>query len=446
MSEERKRYLSDVEIGRDYRLERNPIFHAYDNAFRLMFEDFNGVPRADHQKDWYVAKRWDSRARAFAEEEDPERRLMEFLTSESPGSRRSLRLIYGPIGCGKTTFIKHFFEVYLREKQPELFKQIIPIIIDCAEAAVSPNDLEQDVDRRTHADLRRQVPWLEDAPHFMNMWTEECDFDKLFYIRLWAPLSAADTEREKQEIIKPRREDPHDFNRVRINYLVKQGYKPVMVWDNLDHASVEVQHKALQLACHKLSWMPGAKVILSVRETTRPLAFAGIAPAAYRVSDQELFPPDVHSVLRRRADTATEYIHAPSTTVRVADRVSANITRPDHFLTAVLESLKIREIEEALCAISAQNVRTQLNMLQHTLRSGHVPTQLIADMVRAHYDRADGLRLSWRSFMEAIICGDYMYPREFGDDNSLVLNVFEGGYPVHEFLQLLVHAPHSGGH
>ncbi len=269
------------------------------------------------------------------------------------------------------------------------------------------------------------------------MGEEECDFDKLFYIRLWADMSPTATEKEKLKRIEPERNDFHNFNRVRINYLVKKGITPVMVWDNLDHAPLEVQRRAIQLARHKLSWMPGAKVIIAIREHTYPLVQQEIAPAAYLLSGQEVFAPDVHSLLERRVDTSAKMLRGAQPAIHVGDKYSIVLARPECFLRIVLQSLKQPDVEKALCQLSEDNARLQLLMAQRTFRSGHIPIEMISDMVESYTGMGDYVPLSWRRFMQGLICGDYLYHRTVGDDASLVLNTFECGDLTHGFANSL---------
>ncbi len=391
----------------------------------MMFEDFDGVPKGDHQQDWYVGERWDRRARHMVPAEEAEKRLLRFVESPARDRRRTLRLILGRTGCGKTTFVKYFFNQYLQSHRPALLKSLAPLYIDCAEASVAARRLEQDVDRRTDTYLRERYPVLEQSPHYLRMWDTECDFDKPFYLRLWQDLTPAGTLNEKLRLIEPKRRNVHDFNRVRINYLYRElGKTPLLIWDNLDHADIDVQRMAIQLARHKLSWVPDAKVIICVREGTVPFALQEIAPAAYRLSDQELFTPDVHSVLAKRA-TAAKAVLAERLKVAVSSGTDVDLAHPEAFLDAVLDSLKTQPIQRALCELSCDNLRSQLVMVERVLRSGHIPAPVISGMIRGYSRDAKPQRLSWRRFAETLICGEYRFRRGEGDDSSLIINLFQ---------------------
>lgn len=443
MTRERTRLLTDQQIGRDYGLERNAVYMAYEVAFRVMFEDFDGLPRSMHQQKWYVGRRWNRRERVFEDSAEAEGRLLGFVTERKDGPRRTLRLITGRTGSGKTTFLNHFFHVYLPQNHPQTADSLAPIMIDCADAAIAPDTLEHDIDHRVHEALKSpKFTWLETEPHYITMWEEECAFDKLFYLRLWASLGPAQTVAEKLKRIEPKRADLHNFNRVRINYLIKRGITPIMVWDNLDHADIGVQRKAIQLARHKLSWMPGAKVIVAVREYTRPMVLQEIAPAAYQLSDQELFAPDVHSVLERRVESAIAALGTVQKPIELQERTSVALGRPSEFMSIMLSSLKDKEVEDALCKLSVDNVRNQIAMAKLTFSSGHMPPEMINVMVQSYYqDQARNhptvvdppARLSWRRFIQGLICGHYVYHRSGGDDHALVLNVYEAEDPNHEF-------------
>ena len=440
MSSQRERVLSKGEIATEYGIARNEVFRAFDTAFRHMFQEYDGSSDEDrsHQRTWYVGQRWDRRTRKFVPQgEEPEVRLLHFVNEDVAAGGRTLRIIYGRTGAGKTTFLKHFFQTYLPEEHPDLYKTLAPIMIDCAESAVSADLLEPDVDRRVHECLKRKYPWLEDESHFLRMWESECDFDKLFYIRLWTDVPPAATLKQKLKIIEPRRRDHHDFNRVRINYLIQLGYRPVLIWDNIDHAPLDVQQRAIQLARHKLSWMHGAKVIIAIREYTYPLVQQEIAPAAYQISDQEIHAPNVHEVLRRRADSVVAHLGEPNVEVQLTERFSFILARPRDFLQTVLDSLKQRPVEKALCDLAAENVRIQLKMVDRTLRSGHIPIEMIASMVQSYSSGGKPVRLSWRRFVEGLICGDYRFYKEEGEDQALVVNVFESGDLTHPFCNSL---------
>jgi hypothetical protein len=109
------------------------------------------------------------------------------------------------------------------------------------------------------------------------------------------------------------------------------------------------------------------------------------------------------------------------------------LAHPADFLRTVLASLKEKEVEGALCALSADNVRLQLLMAKRTFRSGHIPNEMIVDMIESYSRGGNEVKLSWRRFLESLLCGDYQYHRETGDEPSLVLNVYESGEVSHEF-------------
>ncbi len=167
MPAERSPVLHDLEIGKKFRLERNSVFRAYEKAFRVMFEEFNGIPQGEHQKKWYVGRRWDRRTRSCVEAGKAESRLVSFLNPEQETPRRTLRVVYGRTGTGKTTFLRYFFFTYLPAEHPQIDEKIAPILIDCADAALSVEGLEPDVDRRVHDCLKKseRYRWLEKDPH-----------------------------------------------------------------------------------------------------------------------------------------------------------------------------------------------------------------------------------------------------------------------------------------
>jgi len=87
--------------------------------------------------------------------------------------------------------------------------------------------------------------------------------------------------------------------------------------------------------------------------------------------------------------------------------------------------------------LSTDNIRVQLLMIEQTFRSGHIPIEMIAEMIRSYTSGELEWGLSWRRFMEGIICGDYRYHRTHGEDPAMVINVFESGDLMHDFCNSL---------
>ena len=415
------------------------VFSAHESAFRSMFQGFDGVP-GEQQSNWYVSRRWDRGSNSHTSEDDAEERLLRFLADNDDSTRRGIRLIYGGTGVGKTTFVHHFFEVYLPATDPELSKKTAHFMVDCAEAAVTPDLLEQDVDRRIHEILNADFSFLEDHPHCLDMWNEECQFGTALFREVCLGMTEEQIRQKKADQIYHRQLDPHNFNRIRINYLRERfGVRPVIVLDNVDQAGADIRRRAILMATHKRHWMKGLKVIICVRDSNQRSVRQEIDEAACLVSDQELHPPDIHIVLARRAETASQRLRASNATVTVpvSDDTQAVLARPDRFLMTVVESLRARGIEKALCDLTNENIRYQLTMVETILRSGQFPREMLVDFVRTYTRDQKPARLSWARFMEALICGRYRFMRQDGEEASLILNLFESGDIGHEYANTL---------
>lgn len=412
-----------------------------------MFRPYEGIADTAEQVRWYVMERWNPReGRETVAWDSPEARLKQFISEPVGPSFRRIRLISGPTGCGKTTFINHFFHEYLPEKETDLDSSLFVLIIDCHDAAQHGGHLEQDIDHRIHLKLQEEeYSWLDELPHCIDMWLSEINFDSGFYRALWKDLPEDLTEQKKLEWIDERRrglhrrnssESPfHDFNRVRLNYLAgKFDKKLIVVWDNVDHAPLDVQEEAISLARHKLRWIPNQKIIITVREYALTRVASELPAAAFALSTQHLHPPPIHRVLEARAETAMKALESR---LDMGD-VTVTVQDGKKFLQSILLSFRESENQKILTRLTNSNLRMQLEVVLQVLKSGHIAsTEDALDAIRRHFESSERpWRIPWVSLLEALICGDYRfrYPYE-----TFILNLYDAGNIVSFFNTLNTH-------
>jgi len=447
--EQREPIVDEASLEKN-KLPTNPIFRAFKAEFSLIFANYNGLPVHEHQKAWYVFERWDTELeRDVPEWDSPEARLIEFLKRPVENGPRDIRVIYGGTGCGKTTFLNHLFSDYLVVREHDLAERLFVLRIDLGEAGLNAGDMEEDIDSRTHRELNKQFPWLEKKPHCFDMWLDEAPWDSDFYRELWSDLPKSRVQREQLKWIKRQREHPRlgrknktpygNFNRVRLNYLAKSfGRQVVIIWDNIDQAPLDVQTNALHIAVHKKAWIPDVKIIIAVRPYTIPLLAAEDPASAYRYSDQPLYPPTVHKVLEKRAESTFAAMRENGSERKIdLDNMTITIAHGEAFLRTVLQSFHDRQKEALLCRLTNNNVRKQLDFVDAIIRSRYMSSVNVLDVLHSFYtSKTMVLQIPAHEVLEALICGGYAF-RHPG--TSLVENIFDCGERRGHRSTLLLH-------
>ncbi|MBM3334587.1 hypothetical protein FJY63_07985, partial [Candidatus Sumerlaeota bacterium] len=282
----------------------NPIWLAYQHEFEEMFRYLDTAV----DKGWYVSERVDRTTGAIVpEHHTPEAILLGFLHSHAWPEPERLVLVHGGIGHGKTTFLKHFFEAYLADRDAESYKRLIYLYVDCSKAATEPGDFEEDLDHRLSGVLDKCLRRVSGEKNEYEIWSYHPEF----------PSSCS---KEKQdEWIKattnpqPGRKTSSRYaawNLARVRYLLRvHGSFLTLIVDNIDQAQAGVQTSALQTARHKVDWWTRSDdpavalclkqriiVIIAVREYIVKRVLRSSPENAFRDRRLRIQPPNIHLV------------------------------------------------------------------------------------------------------------------------------------------------------
>jgi len=376
----RKAYLTEKQLH-EYAEEPNLFWQAFEDQYLTMFKPLDSLMKDERIENWFV------------ESEHTMKSLRKFV--ERPhGSIPHLLIVRGWTGSGKTTSIRVLFEK-MRNTLPS---HLVYLYLDTSIASVTVADLERDFDTQILVGLH----WQFGPSHFQGV----------------DPNNESDTA-----------------NRKRLHQLVDEGKMIVIVWDNVDQCPRDIQTKCLQLAHHKLKWIPQQKIIVPVRNYTFARAQKELTITGYDYTSIRHSPPPMDGILRLRAGlarSAMERSFGGETTIDLGGGVAVTVAHGEAFLNKVLDDLSEQRIAQAREQLSNGSIRFQLDLARYALRSPYLTRELVLDALRRYFEdqEADHVLVPYHLFLEGILTGgmDQCY-RIFSFEDALLINMFDAGEP-----------------
>lgn len=333
----------------------------------------------------------------------------------------TLFLLLGGIGCGKTTFLKRFFNYIAK---PFIETNALWYYVDFLAAPLDPEKVELFLSDSILEQMRSR---------YSNLKFETRDYLKLAYEdKILAlkeafldaeGLSPEEYERKISEHLEKWMLDFRDYVPRVVRRARLIGRTTVLCIDNVDQLSPTYQARIFLLAQWAVRQME-AVVIVALREESYYAASLQRAFTAYNNRKFHIASPPFQLLISSRLKYCRSMLTLPEEKIliKLGSRIKFDKVDISKFFEIIEYSIfsKNRNIARFIEALSFGNMRAALDMFATFLYSGVTNVNKMLKI----YDRDGQYFVAFHEFAKSIILGDRKYYR---DSESRVLNVFDCG-------------------
>jgi hypothetical protein len=343
-------------------------------------------------------------------------------TAQTPAP---LFVVMGGPGVGKTTFLHWYFD----EQMPaQARKSTIVVYCDFRTIECTTDELHARTLRLVIEGILSQTPqYTSEFSQLYEIFRARVDRELKGALR---PYGADPIERDKQisNLLVRFQDFGSDHLKALVSYLrIKPGKQTVIVLDNMDQKSPELQDNLYQIG-HEFVYGCGATVVVSIRESTfrrmtRLPTFNAFASIEFHLKTQR-----IDLILEKRLIYLANRLSPTKIRIDTHDGKSLEVADFDRFLGLLRRSLldqgSDHRIIECMAAISNGNIRSQLDMVYSFIVSGQTK---IADYFWDYARRQDS-HIPFHEFIHSLLHED----RKFFDEGA-----------GHWFINLFQPAPQS---
>ena len=329
-------------------------------------------------------------------------------------SRRPILLI-GDIGVGKTTFIKHLYQV----EAPDIFADALVFYIDFGSGPTLAQDLSLFImDEMKKQLLERYGIDTEERNFVFGVLHRDLDrFEKGVYADI-RDISPETFKKKRLEYVEEKLRNKDEYLRLCLTHIYKGRKKQVVIFlDNVDQCSDELQEEAFMIGQSMADRWP-VTVFISIRPQTFYKSRISGTLDAYHPRAFTIGPPRVDEVVNKRLRYGINLLDR-GTILGLADRVTIKVQSLKDYLEVLACSFdESRYLNEFLDNMCGGNIRLALEFVRAFIGSGHVDTDKILDIYR---DTGRYL-VPLHEFQRAIIYGDHGH---YSPVASEILNLFD---------------------
>lgn len=339
-------------------------------------------------------------------------------------------ILLGDVGVGKTSFIKHLMKVRARE----VFGNAVQIYFDLGARgalAKTPRDaLLSEIEQTLRQDYSINT---QDVDLLEAVYRDQlADFDRGFVGQL-------------------RQSQPDLFQSKRIDFLGtlfakreehlrgclaeigrRRRAQVIIVIDNADQRSVEVQHEAFIIA-QELASHWSAMVFLALRPQTFHASKRSGAVSAYPPKVFVIPPPKLEDAIEKRLGFALRVAEG-RLPVRQIEGLRLHVESLALLIRALIDSLKHNhQLFEFIVNVSSGNVRVAVELVSRYFGSPNVESERIVKIIK----ETGSYNVPLHEFAKAGLLGEYSH---FQEESSLASNVYTVIYADkrEHFLSLLL--------
>jgi hypothetical protein len=330
-------------------------------------------------------------------------------------------ILLGRIGCGKSTFIRRFFEIELKQRGNA--NDIVYIYIDLLSSRRGKKvDFENEIETQILRVLRHKYESLN-----LFSW----DTELLIFPELVEQLRSSSGSPKIVNRKQYRRRLTESFDQVKtdkgnyINFIFRYLINdlkllPCIIIDNVDNLDVTQQKEILSLAFHKAEWTKGVVIVTLRGGTFMSLyddwlnSYSNIWTKVYHLE-----PPNFTDVLTKRINYLLEKLEG-STVSFPYENVTFTVNDVKPLMKLVINTVApSREARYHIVeAVSNHNLREAFDVLIDITTSGHIP---IIEFVRAHIDGKQA-RIPYHCIINAIMLSNFCY---YLESRSHIKNIFD---------------------
>lgn len=356
--------------------------------------------------------------------------LEQVLARATPGFAPPVTLILGPVGAGKSTYLRHFERLSGRKILDKINAHWIYIDFEEMGKGGFPRAF---IYRKLRDYLLANHP--KNPTDYINL-VEPAYRDEVSGLTR-GPL--AQIAKNKEEL-NSRIADyiQQDFNAVEpyVDKLFKylgQEKVCVIVLDNVDLYEDEKLETSVFAEGLALSKRVHCQVIVSLREKTYVRHRTDSAFDAYELRKLWLDPPPFRSVLSSRLTFAKKILEGRSAQILLANGIHLNVPDLSQFFNIVQRSILQGQAGEYIESVSDLNIRRGLTLVTNFLTSGHIQ----ADKAISNYIK--GNTKYYFPFHEIFKGTMLAQWKHYKEDRSDCINLFDSRLGINKLRLLRLH-------
>jgi hypothetical protein len=327
-------------------------------------------------------------------------------------SSRSVTILMGGIGSGKTTYCRRFFRVVA----PELIAPDGPATLCYLNFLGAPDDSRVITTYTWHIlseTIKHAHPEILERETLSEIFSSELSLLRTLY------TTSHDLERKIADTLYVSLGNDELFSEKSLLYFVSQGKTPLLVFDNVDQLGIEVQTQVFTL-CQRIMNRGCCFSILALREESFSTAIMQKHMTAYSIHPYHLSSPRFKNLLGLRIDFAVQEAAAicQKKSATPEDKVYGRIVG---LFTLLRESILGRNynIIRLVESIAYGNMRLALRLFNSFVTSGATDINKIID----HYSQGKGYTVPFHEFTKSIMLGEYRFYKESRSPIVNLLNV-----------------------
>lgn len=342
--------------------------------------------------------------------------LEEIISKSEPSYAPPVTLIIGPVGAGKSTYLKHF---ELVAGSSLLSSKAANWIYVDMEALGKGGDPRSYIYKSLLAYLDNGMPG---GPASYEKVIKPAYSKEIKALKVGPLALIADDDSEFNKYISQKIID--DYKKVEpyvdriVGYLAAQGLG-VIVLDNIDLYEDEALETEVFAEGLALSKRVHCNVIVSIRDSTFVRHKNDSAFNAYELRKLWLDPPPLKAVISSRLTYSKKILEKKSATIDLPNNMHFNVPDLSVFFDIVQQSILRGQAGDYIEAIADLDIRKGLSLVKNFLTSGHIE----ADRALRQYILGDSqYYFPFHEIFKGTMLGQW---RHFREDRSEGVNVFD---------------------
>lgn len=338
----------------------------------------------------------------------------------------SLLLLIGNVGSGKTTFVRYFQKVFLKQKNPDLFKKCDWIFLDMNFAPVSNEEIYNWIKTEIINKLKENHAEIDFSAFdiIKKIFRKDIQDFKKGLGQLLLPDSV-EYKRELYGLLTNKISNTADYLKSLLFYLKENfGLLPIIVLDNCDKRNKSEQLLMFEVA----QWLRTtfkSIVVLPIRDSTydqyknQPPLDTVVKDLVFRID-----PPDLLKVIQARLDYIIRTTLQTDTTYILQNGMSVSVKNAElieYFKSIMFVIRDNRMATNIFYRLSDRNTRNGIQLFEDFCKSGHI----IADDIFNVRVLGREYQFPIYKFMNALLRKNRRY---FNGEYSNFVNLFYANY------------------
>lgn len=295
--------------------------------------------------------------------------LQTIIEKSTPSYAPPVTLIIGPVGAGKSTYLKHFELVAGSETLSEKKAHWIYIDMEAMGKAGNPREF---IYKELKDYLGERIP---NAPVDYKSIVEPAYESEIAAITRGPLGILANDQSELNRLIATKIYSDYEATEPYVDkiltFLAKK-HLAVIVVDNIDLYEDEELETAVFAEGLALSKRVHCHVIVSLRDTTFVRHKTNSAFDAYELRKLWLDPPPLKAVISARLTYAKKILHRVPASIELANNMRLQIPDLSVFFDIVQQSILRGQAGDYVEAIADLDIRKGITLVRNFLTSGHI--------------------------------------------------------------------------